>query len=118
MNGNIIYTDSHIDDLTKADFNFPPEGELFIDAYSSYQYDANGTIVLCPILSSSDYRLREYCIFNSYMFLDIDNDRSGELLIFHDAPSTSWIRDISAYKINDNSLDICALSLEDVYMYR
>lgn len=114
INGNIAHTDAHIYKLPTAAFSFPEEGELFNDKYYSYQYDANGTVVLCPLLYGGDYILREFCYYNDYMFLDIDGDTTGELLIYHDASSSTWIQDITAYKINDTSINIYTLTLEDV----
>ena len=39
------------------------------------------------------------------MYLDVDNDNSGELIEFHDSWSTSWLPGVIVYEIGDFKLN-------------
>ena len=114
IDNTVVTTDIHTYNIPKTEFTFPVEGNTFIDEYATYQYDDEGNIMLYPLFVSNDYDIKKYKYYNNYMFLDIDGDLAGELLIHHNA-SSSWINDISSYKFNGNMLNLYTLSLEDSY---
>lgn len=106
MNGEIINTSKIVSEIEKSYFNFPTEDiNIFTDEFSSYQYDQNNAIQLCPLYAVEFNNSRTFRCWDTYMYLDVDNDNSGELIEFHDSWSTSWLPGVIVYEIDDFKLN-------------
>ena len=106
MNGEIINTSKIVSEIEKSYFNFPTgDINIFTDEFSSYQYDQNNVIQLCPLYVGEFNNSRTFRCWDTYMYLDVDNDNSGELIEFHDSWSTSWLPGVIVYEIDDFKLN-------------
>lgn len=105
INGEISNISKIISKIDKSHFNYPTDNEyIFTDQYKCYQYSKDGSVCACPLFMQGDSNLRNLTCWNTYMYLDIDNDNYGELIELSDSWSTSWLPGVIIYEIDNGKL--------------
>lgn len=105
INGEIVNISKIISIIDKNQFNYPTDDKyIFTDKYKCYQYSKDGSVCACPLFVQGDSNLRNLICWDTYIFLDIDNDNYGELIELSDSWSTSWIPGVIIYEIDNGKL--------------
>lgn len=105
INGETSYISKIISKIDKSHFNYPTDDKyIFTDKYKCYQYIEDGSVCACPLFMQGDSNLRNLICWDTYMYLDIDNDNYGELIELSDSWSTSWLPGVATYEIDNGKL--------------
>lgn len=105
INGKIVNISKIISKIDKNHFDYPTDDKyIFTDRYKCYQYSKDGSVCACPLFIQGDSNLRNLICWDTYMYLDVDNDDCGELIELSDSWSTSWLPGVIIYEIDNCKL--------------